>query len=196
MATTEAELNALLEEQRVLLRDVPWSTYVVLRDSVDSPAVRMTYLHGLLEIMSPSKRHEDEKKMMGRLLELFVLEKGVRLYAHGSVTLRQEMLERGLEPDECYCRGEDKDIPDLAIEVVVSPPRLDKLEVYRGLGIGEVWTLRKGAVQVHVLRSGAYVPSATSVLFPEVDLVMLAQFAQRKDQPEAVLEFRDRIRGH
>src|SRR5262249_338750 len=46
------------EEQRILLTNVPWSTYVVLRDGVDSPGVRMTYLKGWLEIMSPSKDHE------------------------------------------------------------------------------------------------------------------------------------------
>ena len=54
-----------------MLRGVPWSTYVVLRDSVGSPGLRMTYLHGLLEIMSPSRQHEVTKKLIARLLELF-----------------------------------------------------------------------------------------------------------------------------
>jgi hypothetical protein len=45
------------EEQRVL-EGVSWATYVMLRDSVDSPGVRMTYFEGALEIMSPSRAHE------------------------------------------------------------------------------------------------------------------------------------------
>jgi hypothetical protein len=63
------------EEQRVLLTSVPWSTYVVLRDSVGSPGVRMTYLEGMFEIMSPSRSHEVDKKFIARLLKLFYLER-------------------------------------------------------------------------------------------------------------------------
>ena len=42
----------------MLLGGVPWSAYVVLRDSIESASVRMTYLDGALEIMSPSSKHE------------------------------------------------------------------------------------------------------------------------------------------
>jgi hypothetical protein len=49
------------EEQRLVLSSVSWATYVMLRDSLDHTNVRMTYLEGVLEIMSPSKRHELEK---------------------------------------------------------------------------------------------------------------------------------------
>ena len=36
------------EEPRVLLPNVPWAAYVVLRDAIESASVRMTYLEGLL----------------------------------------------------------------------------------------------------------------------------------------------------
>ena len=68
------------EERRVLLSRVPWSTYVVLRDSLDSSGVRMTYLQGQLEIMSPSREHEVEKTQIARLLELFCLERDIPLF--------------------------------------------------------------------------------------------------------------------
>lgn len=126
-----------LREDRVLLPNVPWATYVVLRDTVPSAAVRMTYLEGWLEIMSPSRGHEVSKKQIARFLELFCLERDIPLYGYGSTTFRKEEAQRGLEPDECYARGGDKDIPDLALEVVVTKDALDKLEVYRGLGVGE-----------------------------------------------------------
>ena len=45
------------DESRVLLDRVPWSTYVLLRDTVDSSGIRMTYLSGALEIVRPSRRH-------------------------------------------------------------------------------------------------------------------------------------------
>src|SRR5262245_25879234 len=99
------------EEQRVLLPDVPWATYVVLRDSVESAGVRMTYLDGWLEIMRTSRAHEVDKKQIARLLELFCLERDIPLYGYGSTTFRKEEEKRGLEPDECYCRGADRDVP-------------------------------------------------------------------------------------
>ena len=113
------------EEQRVLLHDVPWGVYVVLRDAIESAGVRMTYLEGRLEIMSPSRGHEVGKKQIARLLELFCLERDIPLFGYGSTTFRKEEKQRGLEPDECYSRGEDKAIPDVALEVVVTLGSID-----------------------------------------------------------------------
>jgi Uma2 family endonuclease len=182
-------------EDRVLLAHVPWATYVVLRDTVPSAAVRMTYLEGWLEIMRPSRRHEVSKKLVARFLELFCLERDIPLCGYGSTTFRKEEAQRGLEPDECYARGADKDIPDLALEVVVSKDALDKLEVYRGLGIGEVWRFEAGVFTVHLLKAGAYHEHPTSLVFPELDLVELAQLVAQPDQHEALKAYRARLRG-
>jgi hypothetical protein len=102
-------------EERILLSGVPWSTYVVLRDTVDSSGIRMTYLEGELEIMSPSRTHEVNKKQIARLLELYCLETDIPLFGYGSTTFRKEEKQRGLEPDECYCRGGAREVPDIAI---------------------------------------------------------------------------------
>ena len=117
------------EEQRILLTNVPWSTYVMLRDSVYSCGVRMTYLEGQLEIMSPSREHEVEKKQIARLLELFCLERDIPLFGYGSTTFRKEEGERGLEADECYARDADRAVPEIALEVIVTHGAIDKLEV-------------------------------------------------------------------
>ncbi|WP_287129555.1 hypothetical protein [Candidatus Cyanaurora vandensis] len=44
-----------------------------------------------------------------------------------------------MEPDECYSLGQEKAIPDLAIEMMITKSRVNKLEIYRGLGVTEVW---------------------------------------------------------
>lgn len=183
------------EEQRILLRDVPWSTYVVLRDSVESPGVRMTYLRGWLEIMSPSRAHEVDKTQIARLLELFCLERDIPLYGYGSTTFRKEEEERGLEPDECYCRGEDRDVPDFALEVVATHGAIDKLDVYHGLGVREVWVFEAGAFRIVALRGESYVAVPKSEVLPEVDLVQLARHVSEKDQHAALRAFRDELRG-
>lgn len=175
--------------------NVPWATYVILRDTVDSPCVRMTYLRGWLEIMSPSRSHEVSKTQIARLLELFCIERDIPLYGYGSTTFRKEEKERALEPDECYCRGADGEIPDVALEVVVTPAAIDKLEVYRGLGVREVWVFQRGVFRVLTLQEGAYVLVAKSDVFPEVDLEQLAHFAEQGDQHAALLGYRDELRG-
>src|SRR5258706_10639610 len=179
------------EEPRALLMNVPWATYVILRDTVDSPAVRMTYLKGWLEIMSPSRTHEVSKKQIARLLELFCLERDIALYGYGSTTFRKEEQERGLEPDECYSRGKDKEIPDLALEVVATRGSIDKLEVYRGLGIREVWVFENGIFRLFALHDEGYALIPSSEVLPEVDLARLAHFAKEPDQHAALRAFRD-----
>lgn len=181
-------------ESRVLLGSVPWSTYVVLRDTIDSPGLKLTYLEGWLEIMSPSRTHEVSKKQIARLLELFCLERDIPLFGYGSTTFRKEEKQRGLEPDECYCRGADREVPDIALEVIVSAPLLDKLEVYRGLGVREVWLFRNEAFEVMTLRHGQYEAIERSEVFPEVDLPLLAHYVLLEDQHAALKAFRDELR--
>jgi Uma2 family endonuclease len=183
-------------EPRVVLHDVPWSTYVVLRDTTDSSGVHMTYLEGQLEIRSPSRTHEVSKKQIARLLELFCLERGIPLYGYGSTTFRKEEKRGGLEPDECYCRARDGEVPDLALEVVVSAPAIDKLDVYRRLGIREIWLFSVGSFQVFVLQDEEYEPRRTSELFPELDLERLAHYAGEADQHAALQAYRAEIRGN
>jgi Uma2 family endonuclease len=182
------------EDQHVVLRQVPWSVYVLLRDAIESPGVRMTYLEGVLEIMSPSRKHEVNKKQIARLIEAFCLERDIPLFGYGSTTFRKEEAERGLEPDECYSRGSDKDVPDMALEVVVTRGTIDKLEVYRGLGIREVWVYEKGAFRLFQLRGDRYVPVEVSEVLPEVDLGRLAHYAQEPNQHAALKAWRDELR--
>jgi Uma2 family endonuclease len=169
-------------ELRFLLRGVPWSAYVALRDAVDHAGVRMTYLEGALELMSPSELHEESKSILARLLEVWAEENDVDLRAFGSTTFRREGRERGLEPDECYTLGpkERDGVPHLAIEVVVESPLLDKLAVYAGLGVREVWTWSDAErrIAVRVLRGGRYEEREGSELLPGIELDVLAGFVR------------------
>lgn len=195
VARLAVHARAPQDEERILLRGVPWATYVVLRDSVDSAGVRMTYLRGHLEIMSPSREHEVDKKQIARLFELFCLERDIPLFGYGSTTFRKEEQERGLEPDECYCREADKPVPDVALEVIRTHGYIDKLDVYRGLGVREVWVFEEGAFSLFELREHGYAAIATSQIFPEVDLSRLAHYAVQPDQHAALVGYRAELRS-
>lgn len=86
------------EEPRVVLHGVPWSTYVVLRDSVDSRGIVMTYLDGKLEIMTKSRRHEVTVDRLRRLVELFCLERDIPLHGYGQMTLRRRRRHEASSP--------------------------------------------------------------------------------------------------
>jgi Uma2 family endonuclease len=183
-------------DQRVILYGVDWRSYSVLRELLDSPAVRMTYLEGALEIMSPSPLHEAVKKRIARLLELYALEREIPLNGYGSTTLRREIKARGLEPDECYVLGRELDAyPDLAIEVVLTSGGLDKLAVYSGLGVREVWMWIDGEIRAFTLEGDTYVGRDRSALLPEVDLHQIAELARIPDQLTALRAYRSTLRG-
>jgi hypothetical protein len=71
---------------------------------------------------------------------------------------------------------------------------LEKLDVYRGLGVREVWVWEEGKLAAHVLRGDRYVRAARSRLLPGIDLALLARLAARPDQPVAVRELRAALR--
>ena len=191
-ASTPSTGPAIRGESRVLLHGVPWDVYVQLGE--DNPGVRLTYLAGELEVMSPSDHHELDKTMLARLLEAYADVRDLELNGFGNTTFRKRAKKRGLEPDECYVlrqlQADSPSRPDLAIEVVLTSWRLDKLEVYRGLGVPEVWVWRGERLEVHVLAGERYERRERSALLPELDLALLATFVRRRDQVRAVKEYR------
>ena len=189
------------DEPRFLLQGVPWWTYVALRDALDDHAgLKLTYLEGALELRSPSLLHEDAKKIIARLLEVWAMEADLDLRGFGSTTFRREAKQRGLEPDECYKLGKlDEDaVPDIAIEVIVSGGLVDKLAVYAGLGIAEVWTWQPstGTIVVHRLSDGTYERRDRSVVLPTLDLAELATFVQPGESQTALAKaYQAALRG-
>lgn len=186
------------EDQRVVLRGMSWKDYeILLALRGDRSGVRAYYLDGEIELMSPSGGHEGLKKTLARLLEAWADERGLEFNGYGSWTLKSDPNEVGAEPDECYVVGAtSKELPDLAIEVVWTRGGLRKLDIYRGLGVREVWMLdRSHRLQVHSLRQGRYEPMETSEILPDLDLEWLASFLEHESQSQAVRALRSAMRS-
>ena len=182
-------------EQRLILRGITYKDYVLIGDALGHrPGLHLTYLRGTLEIMRTSPLHEHLKKLISRLVEIHALVRGMRILGFGSATYRREDQERGLEPDECYCIGTTKDFPDLAIEVVVSRG-MNKLDVYAGLGVFEVWVYEDGRFSIYQLGPGGYAPQPTSRFFADLDFAVLAEHVAMPDQDDAVRAYWARLRG-
>lgn len=181
------------EDQIVVLHDVSWADYeriLKVRGEVSVP--RLNYVAGELELMTPSLPHESITSRIGRLTEVWCLEKDIEFSAYRSWTVKKKKAKSGLEPDECYVFGRVKapKRPDLAIEVVWTSGGVDKLEAYAKLGVKEVWFWRRGRISVHVLEGREYVDSASSRVLAGIDLVQLASFLDRETDSQAIREYR------
>jgi Uma2 family endonuclease len=183
----------------VYLRGVSFREYEALLEMRGDRCVpRVTYLEGVLELMSPSRYHENDKKRFARLLEAWAEETGIEIEGVGSWTLKSSKEERGAEPDECYTVGRvpasDDDRPDLAIEVIWTAGGLDKLEVYRKLSVREVWFYERGAIRFFVLRGDQYELMQRSELLPGVDPELFIRCMAEPTQTAAVRALRAGLR--
>ena len=185
-------------DQRVMLHAVRWQDYenlVMMRG--DNSGMRITYLQGELELMTPSIDHESYKTRLARLLEAYAEERDIDLEGYGSWTIRAQDKNIGVEPDECYLIGpfnRDFSVPDLALEVVWTSGGIGKLAVYRQLGVPEVWYWEQGQLLIFILERDGYEQRSRSVLLPGLDPALLAGFMQEESQTQAVRAYRRVLR--
>ena len=192
------ELSEILQaedpEQRQMITGVSWENYQVLLDNLgDNRQYRVTYLDGVIELVSPSRSHELYKTIIGSLLEAYFQENRIRYFPLGSTTFRKPVKKGGTEPEESYCIGTEKELPDLAIEIIVTSGGVDKLEVYQILGIKEIWFFKNNQFEVYILQGENYQQSLESELLPNLDVSILAEYAIAPDPLQAVLAFRERV---
>ena len=185
---------ASTEEQRVILSDVSWRTYEsLLLDRDDRPVPRFTYHRGTLALLVIlSTKHERAKGLLTILVDTIADVRGIEVLNAGSMTFKRADLASGFEPDVTFYIQNAQQVwdreqidptidppPDLVIEIDVSPDSLDKLPVYAGFGMPEVWRVREGVVIVYVLRpdgSAEYDADGPSRVLPPLDGATLTRF--------------------
>ncbi len=126
---------------------------------------------------SLSQLHDGIKKRLGRFVELTAEEFEIPCTGLGQATWKRPEVTRGLESDECYYFAPEKLVaaveammrmsmdgaaypnPDLAIEVDVSPSKIDRPAIYAALRVAEVWRFdgeRKWIVIERLSEDGIY----------------------------------------
>ncbi len=147
-----------IEPDRIVLFDIPWSLYLQLREADDRRGVRMSYLDGTLELMSPKYLHDKMGHRLDQFLMAVMVELEIPCFCSRSTTLQRRGKGKkrkkgvGKEPDTAfYIANEpairDKDDidlkvmppPDLALEVDNTQDSAEKLPIYARLGVPEVW---------------------------------------------------------
>jgi Uma2 family endonuclease len=202
----ETELGSADDpEETFISSGVSWEFYETLLAKLeDDSHYRISYLDGILEIVSPSRRHETIKSRLAILIALYLLRKRIKHLPMGSTTFRNRAKKAGAEPDECYCIGEEKDVPDLVVEVIVTSGTISKLETYRRLEVPEVWFWERNRLKLYHLRDNSQSEQATvypdtygyeqitiSEVLPQLDISLLIRCAMISDSVQAGVEFEE-----
>jgi Uma2 family endonuclease len=198
-------------EQRFLLRGISWQTYQELRDVGENEHVRMTYRGGELEMMSPSKTHEQYASLIDLVIHAWAWDRGIDIQSCRTVTFSREDLQRGLEPDNCYYVANEPLVrnhpeldltndppPDLAVEIDLGGSNRDKLSLYAAFGVPEVWWFDGRVLQVFVLAAdGQYQQQTTSPTFPALSTAEIERVLAKlgtASETALVKSFRDWVR--
>jgi Uma2 family endonuclease len=197
----------------IVLESVSWDYYQQTTQALMETRWHVNYHRGRLEIMMLGNRHEIVKKHIARLLELYSLERDIRIEGHGSVTCQSRNADSGLEPDECYYVSTVlKDMPDgpldldkypppdLAVEVDITRSVISRLPIYAALRVREVWRFSEGQIVVlHLQADGTYQPAAMSLALPALSLEVFNRFVNQSissGQFETAKAFRDWLRSN
>ncbi len=194
--THHPELISQETDQYYQITNISWQAYEALLADLgdDFPGLRVHYLEGTLEITMPGRQHEVIKDNIAGLLRAYFEATRTRFYGLGSTTFRVEAQRRGAEPDVSFCIETDKELPDIAIEVVQTTGGISKLAIYQGLNIPEVWFWQTGQFAVYHRHHDAYELRDRSQFLPNLDLNLLATFIQSPEPLDAVLAFRTALR--
>jgi Uma2 family endonuclease len=140
---------------------VDWHTYNNLSKAIgESGRIRLIYDGKDLEIMVLGNIHEHCKDLLSKILNAVAMGIDIDHVGCGQTTWKTEI--RGLEADLSYyfdaekirvarealarmsMDASDYPLPDLAVEIDMSPSQIDRAAIYRDLGVAEVWRLVRG----------------------------------------------------
>lgn len=189
-----------------VLHNVSWQTYqALLADMGEHRATRLAYDRGILEIKMPSKLHELINRLLERIITTLTEELGMNVLPLGSTTFEREEAQ-GVEPDSCfYIRNADRvnpednepplDLPpDLVVEVDITSSSRSRLNIYRIMGVPEIWRYNRQGFAVLQLSEDEYVERECSLTFPNISAqfvgALIEQGKQAKNQNAVIRELR------
>jgi len=165
-----------------LLKNVSWQDFeAILEDLGEHRNSRIAYANNTLEIMVPLPERETAKVIIADLLKALMQELEIEFWPLGSTTFKNELMEQGIEPDDCfYIENEARVRGKKRIDLTVDPPPDLALEIdvtsrthpniYRNLGVPELWRFERGKLKIYLLQNGEYVESEFSSHFPNLPL--------------------------
>ncbi len=183
---TAAATESRAVEQRIRLTGVDWETFEKL--AATSRGGRFAFDRGVLEIMAPGPKHERYAGNMCEFVRIVTRILRIPRMAMRSTTWKRPEAARGIEADDCFYflpekiaaanaadeRGSDDSVdypaPDLAVEVDISAPQVDRPAIYATIRVPEIWRFTDNKVHIdHLREDGTYTRSRSSRFLPVRD---------------------------
>ena len=178
--TTTDDARSCPAGHRTVFRGVSRAVYESLSEAnSEGQNVRLAYDGKDLEIRVTSNLHENWKELLSRFITAVTTWLHIPCVSSGEATW--ETSDRGLQADLSYYFDAEKirrarealarkstdpadyPKPDLAVEIDVSGPQIDRPAIYADLGVAEVWRLgRTNFVIEHLQADGSYAPVEAS----------------------------------
>ncbi len=199
----------LVGEKRLTFRDLDWQGFKQIQSLLaDRTRARFTYDNGVLEITKSLEGHERSARLIEPLIQVLVVEMGMRIKTMGSTTLDREDLLKSAEPDngyyiQNYALVADRQVnlnvdpaPDLVVEVDITHTDLNKNTLYASMGVPEFWRFNGRVWRILQLVDGAYVECDRSPTFPIIEKTDLFRFLEAAfiDEVAAEIDFRQWVR--
>ena len=193
--TIMSSLSSEDSESRTILENVSWESFVALADAREGSVPRMTYNEGVLELMSPKRKHENFGCLIRRMIEAYSEVKGIEILSVASVTVKRSDLKKAYEADESYyvtnidrvLAKEELDFevdpaPDLVVEVEFTSSAIDKMELFAAMQVREVLRHDGTSVQFYRLVNGQYDLIPSSFELPGLEASLINRFLDQRLQ--------------
>ena len=193
MATVaQAQPSIENPEAHLVVQSVDWNTYGAMLRIVGDRHIRVTYDSGTMEVLIPSQKHEQASQLLGLFVPRLAEALEVAYEPLGMTTWRRRDAAKGLEPDQCYYIKNEAIVrtkalidlevdppPDLAIEVDITRSSLDRMSIYAGLGVPEVWRFDGLTLSMWGLNAESeYLPQLESLSFPGLRPADVTRFVE------------------
>ncbi len=184
----------LIEEkitESQILYGVSWEMYENLLEKYRGENTpRFTYDSGILEIkMSNSVEHEEDNRILAKIVELLLEESSIDYRNLGSPTYKRKALRKGFEPDSCFyvqsldlIEGKtnldfEKDAPpDLIIEINRTSSSVARMPIFAAFGVPELWRFENETVKFYALEKGVYIEVEKSLALPDLSSENATEF--------------------
>ena len=184
-------------ENYIILHPISWETFGRMSEELrENSTKHLVSDGGYLEIISPLMEHENNNWFIARLIFIMAEEWNLNIKSVGSLTLKRDDIQKGIEPDACFYLQNEPEVrnkqhidlnkgdipPDLAIEIDITSSSIDKLPIYGALGVGEIWRYDGKVLQFYGLNreTKSYDEIRQSLAFPLLEITIIPQWLEQR----------------
>lgn len=165
----------LKQDRTLSFSGITWEDYEKF-NTAEYLGYRISFLDGVITLMSPSQNHEVIKDLIFLLIVTYCDAFDLDYYPTGSTTYKAQQKQVGKEPDVSFCFNNLKELPDLAVEVIFSSGGTNDLKKYQKLGVKEVWLWLNNQLEIYVLNDDHYQQHQASFNLPKINDQLLAKY--------------------